>query len=299
MRGIRPFGVPPRPCRWLVSQAVIGLTMALAPVVAGPLCAQGGEDSDDIAFINFAYSAQLGIGVYKVGDELTVSTLKIPISWSLRPRSDDTWGLVLKAPITIGRYKAREDFIGIEFVQEADAVSVIPGAELSMPLSPNWVLRTYLDAGFGWDLANDNSAVLLSAGVTSRYQGWSVGNYDLTLGNALIWASNISTGDQETIDYALLKTGLGVELPKSYDLWGRENHFRLYFMNLHFLPRIEFSRLAQFERQDSVDQFELGFSFGSDEAWKVLKLIPIRRFGLAYRLGKNFWGIRFVTGFPF
>ena len=65
--------------------------------------AQTGTVQDDEPLFNWYYAAIFGTGVYSAGDR-TVAVLQAPLSFSLRERSEDQWGLRLKLPVSLGFY---------------------------------------------------------------------------------------------------------------------------------------------------------------------------------------------------
>ncbi len=280
--------------------AIVAGFVAFLACLSSPARCQNGADPPELdrneAFLNFAYAAQLGIGRYEVGD-LTATTLKLPISIPLRRGNKDRWGMSLKLPITAGRYEASDGFPGIEFLDQVDAVGVVPGIHFRVPVKPNWRLAPFLDVGLGKDLDTDRSAVLIAAGLGSRAH-WPWKNTILTLGNRISWASNRTTDGDDSLSYANIETGLDLRLPPSVHFLGRENYWSVYFMNLYFVPQLDFSRVGS-RRQDAVQLWEVGVTFGSDETRKILWIIPVRVFGIAYRFGDGFRGVRLTAGFPF
>ncbi len=288
---------------------VVGAGAALVSILlsaASPVLAQGEDDARD-PFINFAYAAQLGAGVYRVGD-IDLATIKLPIRVNLRDgrgegEAPDRWSLILKAPITVGHYTARDEFDGLEFFQSADAVSFIPGVMAKVPLATNWVLKPSFDAGYGHDFDNSLSAVLLSAGVGS-IASWPAGASTFSLGNQVVLASNIPTNDASSLFYGLVRTGFDFEFDRRFRTFGRDNTFSVYALSMFFMSDFDFGELLPpaigGDRPGNTTQWEIGFSYGSvDDPIKILKFFPLRRIGLGYRFGENFSGVRIVTGFPF
>ena len=70
-------------------------------------------EADDENLVNWYYAHEFGTGAYKVGDT-TVEIFHIPISYTIRPKKNGSWGIKFIMPFTIGYHNFKyEKTIGM------------------------------------------------------------------------------------------------------------------------------------------------------------------------------------------
>jgi hypothetical protein len=287
--------------------AAISLLLLTALALASPtkVLAQGDEANTEVT-VNYVYATQLGIGGYEVGG-LDVKIFTVPFSYTFdleRDRDDIAsdsgrpWRLKLSAPVNYGVYDfSATDVDGSPVTAELETLSLIPGAELQIPLGQRWTLKPHVDAGVGRGLAADSQyAYIYTVGVTSLYQQQQ-DKLTLMFGNGLLFAGNAIFGEGGE-SYSAIKTGLGVRHPIGLKLRGLAPDLGLYGIYYYYYPRaLVFQRFLQSPLTVN-NQFEIALSLGSS---KPLKLGPFinPRVGISYIFGDSLEITRINFGFPF
>jgi len=250
----------------------------------------------DEDLVNYAYATTLGTGVYRVGDS-TVMVYRMPFSYQLRDVDDESSGLKLLLPVTIGfhDYKVR-DILDNEYPEELASIAFVPGLEYHVPLRHNWRLKPYGTLGIGNDTLSDVVTFIYTAGVKSRYVFPQWKNFTFILGNELLYAGYNPRHDERRA-YALLSTGLDVERPLGFTMGGR-----VADMGAYFIYSVYFHDLKFFSRQEDPyrieQEYEVGFTFGTVHPVEIW-VFEFERVGIGYRWGHNYYAVHLVSAFPF
>lgn len=211
--------------------------------------------------------------------------------------TEDQWGIKLLFPVTFGVLGLDAiDNIGDLISLDISALSLVPGAELQIPVRRNWVLKPFGKAGGGRDLsAGGKSAFIYSAGLKSSYTiPWK--DFTFTLGNEISFDGFVPSGEDRE-DYASIAIGWDTIYPLGFTLKGAETHVGGWVSYYYFFNDLEFERplLAPLS---IGEQFEVALAFGTYEKIPIW-FFKFDRIGLAYRFNEDLRAIRIVFEFPF
>jgi len=131
------------------------------------------------------------------------------------------------------------------------AVSFMPGAELLMPLQPNWRVSGFANFGAATEFETNSTAAIYRAGLSTRYRVASLRDPDLEFGFKLIHAGYGAAGEYgNPVNLASLGVTSSVALPWSVRTdqqtrlgvrWG----YTQYFTAVRFrLPSIGYTEIT-------------------------------------------------------
>lgn len=254
-------------------------------------------DEEQERTINIAYANILGSGIYEIGGR-SAYVLNMPFEFVLYEPKEADWSLNLLLPVTVGVLDVDwGDFWGDD--RDGDrlqTLGVTPGIELDVPLSDQWTLKPFLQAGYIYDPNDDYDAWLTMGGVRSLFN-YQLGEYTLGFGAAVTVAEQrpVSTGDNTGI--GVIDVGLDVRRRMSAQLRGQPLELSVYAIASHYYNKLD---LLDVEDDDfHVQQtFELGMTLGTAQPFRVLG-IDWQRVGMGYMWGDGIESITFNLGFPF
>jgi hypothetical protein len=241
--------------------------------------------------IDWYYASTFGTGFYRVGDR-TVGVLRIPLSWELRPDTDEQWGLRFKLPVTLGLYNLStvvEDVLGRNFA----TASVMPGIEWRKEIAHNWVLKPTASIGLATSPGVGDRSSLWEVGTRSLWSR-SFRRFDFSLGNALLYAGNVAT-DGVSQNFGVLSTGLNFVVPIGGRLWERPTNVGFHLVHYAFFNRLEFVFGDRTGRNLS-HQVELAMTLGTYQPVRIFGG-DFDRIGIGVRFGEELFAVRLVTGF--
>ena len=244
---------------------------------------------------NFAFATQLGSGIYTISGR-TLQVYRLPLSVTFRPEEDGSRrGWKFTFPVTLGFY----DFKAIDVVEnglreEVATVSIIPGAEFFAPVTGNWLLKPYVEAGKVWDRSGSADAAVYSAGV------WSLANFrargfSLSLGNGLGYTVVDPSSGPGPEALAALETAFEARHVLGSGGWGKVDYGLYLVQHLYFQKPAH--PLEGGGNPGMLDQYEVGITFGSREPLKIWK-ITLPRIGVGYLFGHDLSALRLVFGSP-
>jgi hypothetical protein len=258
--------------------------------------AQTGTVQDDEPLFNWYYAAIFGTGVYSAGDR-TVAVLQAPLSFSLRERSEDQWGLRLKLPVSLGFYDFDfGDFVDQGLPDRVSTISVLPGLELDKYITPRWLFKPYLATGGGWEIGGEESAWIYDMGVRSRFR---LGDDRGTLFSLVNWLSlagyKPSGGSRQTL--SLLAIGFDVEAPTGKELFGRPITVSILPIYYYYFRKLNFGEFA--DPDNNVrEEGEIAISLLAEKPFRIVG-INVDRIGIAFRGSAEVSGFRIFTSLPF
>ncbi len=241
--------------------------------------------------IDWYYAATFGTGVYRVG-ERTVTMVKLPFGYEVRPGTDEQWGVRLKLPVTAGFYNlsnAVNDVLSRNFA----TLAVMPGIEFEKDVGQNWTLRPTASLGYAQDVTTGNRSTLYEIGVRSAWSR-AFERVDFTLGNALLYAGNAAQ-DGVTQNLGLFTTGLNFLMPTGGLLLDRASNIGVHVVHYLFFNQMDFL-FAQEGRRSVNQQYEVALTFGTYRPTQLLGF-EIDRIGIGLRFGEDLFAVRLVTGF--
>jgi hypothetical protein len=237
-----------------------------------------------------------GTGVYRSGDR-TVSVLQIPFSHDLQLRNEEQWGLKLTAPVTFGSYDFRFDQLaGGTVPHSLNTMSVFPGVELDVPVTSNWTVKPYVNAGYAWGLSGSQSATLYSAGMKSVVALPIGRDSELSLGNQLTMAGYKPSGGVNQ-PLGLFVAGLNLEIPTRFQLFEHETKVGYHFIYYYYFSRLRFPRSDNADNKIS-EEGEFAISLATTTPIS-LKLFDLDRIGLAFRAGGGVQAVRLFFSLPY
>ena len=186
--------------------------------------------------VNYAYATTLGTGLYRVGDS-TVMMYRLPFSYQIREVDDESSGLQLLLPLTIGfhDYQVR-DILDNVYPEKLASIAFVPGIEYHVLLRHNWHLKPYGTFGIGNDTLSDVITFIYTAGVKSRYVFPPWKRFTFMLGNELLYAGYNPRHDERQA-YGRFSTGLDGNTPSDspweggWPIWGSTSSTRSIYMS--------------------------------------------------------------------
>jgi hypothetical protein len=226
--------------------------------------------------------------------DTTVYDLRIPASFKVFSSDDDDWGLRLRIVLYAGIYDFSLDN-AIDFDFRFQSFAATPGVEFLVPVGGGWILKPFVEIGYGRDFDNAVDFGVWSAGMRTIVT-WPVKEWDLSLGTKLQYLSTFTSDIAFADDYGELQAGLDARHPLPFTIGGNTADISGYFIRRQWIDAfIARDDLAPLEIDFSN---ELGFTFGTTPRTK-LWFIKLPRIGLGYRWGPNIKGFRLNFGFPF
>ena len=249
--------------------------------------------------LNYVYAAQLGFGGYSLaGLSANVYTLPLTNTWRNLPY--EGWALKLLLPVQAGLYSFRAtDVDGQRIAIDQQSISVVPGAELQIPINERIVMKPFAQVGeahsFGTGAGNADAWIFL-AGVRALTQ-WRAGDYTISLGNAVVYAGDQTIGPGFAEHYVSLQVGAELRRPLGFEAGGIAPDIGLYVADYYYPAPLQFSRFLK-PTLRVANQNEIGFSIGSATPFQMLWLAnPRIGVGFVFGGGLNVWHINF--GFQF
>jgi hypothetical protein len=281
--------------RGLVALAAI-TALALA---ARPLAAAEPDAGTVGAVFNWYYAAVFGTGVYTIAGE-HISVLTIPVSYTVREPSDAHWGLRLTLPVSAALANFdlyRPDPGSIEDVDVA-ALSLLPGAELRIPIGENWRVHPFANVGRGRELNNDVAATIYQLGVSTVYDVSLWHWPEVALGVKAIYAGYRVSGT-ETTPIARVSLGVSTLFPLDAKIDATyHSNIGIQLITTSYVTDLKF-RVGDFTLREIQQEYEAALTFGVRPAIRLFGK-TFDRIGLSYVVGNDgLHGVRLVTEFPF
>lgn len=276
--------------------------VALAQLGATAASAQGATDGRSV---HWAFSSLLGTGVYRISNGRTAFNLKIPARWTvsrsaLGAAGERRIGLEVRFPLTLGVLTG--DSIGDYIGQDVyGTVTFVPGLEAEVPVLRDWWLRPWFAVGWGTELGpvdapsatdpdaipdENESAVIYQAGLKSRWRLPVDAGVWALLGAVEYAGYTPSEGPKADL---LLVTG-GFETRQRLGSLMNGNHALFFETHATYSYVTDLARLRDGSaRPVGVDDFfEVGLAVSQGVVpFRVLRFIPIERFGLAFQMSTD------------
>jgi len=281
---------------------IVGVCFALS---APALHAQAVSEGE---VIHWAYASFFGTGWYDIEGGGEVYVVQVRPGWTWREPDIDSdgnrsLGFQFRLPMTLGLHKFDFGEIGEALdLDNANAISFVPGVEIEIPINQRWTLKPIAYAGWGTELRHSNYAWIYWAGLKSRL-AFKSGDLDWALVNSLSYVGyNPSVGDNA--DVVPFLTALEFQRPMGNVMMGGDQ----VFLNWHVAytkllddPGLQlgFRRSdARFTSKNVADQWELSIAFSKGRERLRWWLLSWDRVGLTYKVSSNgdFEGIAITFG---
>ena len=274
-----------------------GAAVALHATSALAQQPQQQQITNEATLINWWYSATFGTGFYKIGPAVA-TVVRFPFSYRVQTMESDRLGINLLAPVSVAAYHLNlQELNQLNLREDVAAASILPGAEIEIPMTERWRLKPYAQAGIGSEFTDvPLVAYMYTAGVKSLYN-FPGNDYRVSLGNALFVAGYRVRDGSDQQGIGSFQIGFNVETPWTFELFDRTTYFNAHVIGTSYFSRIAF---ANPEPGRLVVQYEyqLGFSF------RIGRPVSFMGFGadtlgLGFRFAKNVRGLSLYTEFPF
>lgn len=275
--------------------AVIALALTAvvhAQALPRPVVQQNAENVDRL--FNWYYATVYGTGAYKIGEE-SVAVVRLPFAHTVRKATDEQWGIKLIFPVSAALASFDLSDFDLGHVK-VSGMSVLPGVELEIPLTPAWTVRPFANLGAGWEFQQSTSALIYSVGASKSYRLSNGEDLVSAIGGKLVYAG-YQSGEQKS---ALGALTLGGELgfPLRWEISGRQAILGVQLLGTVYFDNLDFF-MPGTETQDVSREAQVALTLGVRREFEVLG-IGFDRIGIGYLRGSNgLRGFRLVGSFPF
>lgn len=259
-------------------------------MVAALVASAAGAQATDPATAHWGYAAWFGTGWYEVSSDRDVYVLQIAPRFTLRETSREDGetqaGVTLRLPVSIGLDRfGLDDPTGVADLDNLASVSLVPGVDVTIPVSERVTLRPFAAAGWGAVLGESDAAWTYWAGVRGRLAlGPEDRNWSLV--TAAGYVGNSPRG-QPSEHFWPLMAGLEFDYPlQNRRLQGQVPFWSWHVSYTRFVD--DFDLTAASGATGSIpDQWELGMSFGKLNKPLSFGWFRLERLGIAYRTSSS------------
>ena len=279
-------------CAAVVWILLIGCGIAV-PVKAQPPAEFDLEDVD----VSYIYAAVMGSGSYKI-DGRRITMLRLPFSWTQRPMTEEQKGIKWYLPVIVGNDSVEgSDWFDELFPDNLVTLTIMPGFEYQLPISPRWTLKPFAYAGVTHDFVTDEVVLLGVAGLSSLTRFDLDEDWELRWGNKLRFAAEHQVKSDFRTNFGIFETGFDLRRGTGWMVYGREVDVSSYYRFQHYIP--EWDATSAPDRQSELENVhELGFSVGLKKPRKLFG-ITFNRVRLGYKKGGDIRGFTIGGEFPF
>jgi hypothetical protein len=276
------------------------LLAAAALGAAADLNAQASDEQ----FVHWAYAPYFGTGSYQLGDSQQLYALRLAKRWRLRePELNDPElnhpglndgntgrrvGIDLRVPVTIGTQHDRlGNLSGFFDSGNVSAISAVPGAEFSVPISERLTLKPLVYAGWGKELGGGDSAWIYWSGLKSQL-AFEADAVEWWLINSLLVVGYTSARTPSESVLPLL-TGLEFRKPLGdLKLGGDAVYLNWSVAYTRYLNSLDL-RIGSVSvpSLEVDDEWEVALAFSKGPVRLKLWRLQFDRVGIAYRFGTD------------
>lgn len=260
-------------------------------------CGHAQTVTEEATLINWWYSATFGTGFYKIGPSVA-TVIRLPFSYRVQSMEDGKLGVNLLAPVTVAAYHLNlHELNEFNLQQDVAAASILPGAEVEIPMTERWRLKPFAQGGMGSEFTDPKLvAYMYTAGVKSLYR-FRGDEYRVSLGNALFAAGYRIHDGSERQGLGAFQIGLNMETPWSVPLWDGPAYFSTHFISTAYYSKLAFAN-PEPGQLSIYREYQAGFSFRTARPVSLLGF-GSDTFGLGFRFARNLRGLSVYTEFPF
>jgi hypothetical protein len=273
-----------RPTKFVLAVCLLLATVAFAQ-----------EEEKGVA--NYAYSVFIGTGQYQISDR-TIYVIRAPLRFSLKSPDYDSgkFGYSLLLPMSVGitNYKDLSELPELS-VESLQTMSITPGVEMQIPVSENWLIKPFAQAGLGWDLKSSSNSFIWGTGARAR--AWFGENKKWLVGGEVLWAgNNPKYADEPDTKFSRLGIGAEYKWQTSWSPFGRRVSLHGRVLQYYFAHRVAYEAPpTEVKIQNAT---EIGLSFGLNPPVNILGY-KFRQGGVGYERSDEVRAIKLFTTFPF
>ena len=287
--------------------SLCGIRLSLAAVLLWPAAAWPQAAVQDIPepgdLVNFAYSAILGTGYYRVGDR-SIYAFRIPLGWRVRePRLRDDGssasGKRWVLPVSVGLIDFSPDLDeGLPSIDNVAALTFLPGVEFDWLRPSGWKVRTNLNLGVSFDLESDEHAGVgeITARGTYELRPLRHDSVGVTYGHRFTYTA-YKPENRSSNSLGYFSLGLDARWLQDWQLFDRTAVLGAVVYGDFFYNSAGFA-IPEDDLEEIDRVFTVGISVGADRDFELLG-IPFDRVGLGYRFGPGVRAVTIFTDFPF
>ncbi len=210
--------------------------------------------------LNYVYAADLGFGGYSLAG-LSADIYTLPLAYTLPGNLWNGWTVRLLAPVQGGLYSFRAtDTDGRRITLKQQSLSVVPGAELEIPIGERVALKPFAQVGV------DHAIYRTGARAVAQ---WRSGAYTYSLGNGVVFAGDKTLGPGFNERYVALQIGGEVRHPLGFKIGEWAPDLGLYAGTYYYPEPLVFSRFLRSPLR-VANQGEIAFSIGSAAPFRIL-----------------------------
>ena len=265
--------------------------------VAAASSALGQTVTEEATLINWWYSATFGTGFYKIGPAVA-TVIRLPFSYRVQSMEEGRLGVNLLAPVTVAAYHLNlHELDEFNLHQDVAAASILPGAEVEIPMTERWRLKPFAQAGMGSEFSDPKLvAYMYTAGVKSLYR-FAGDEFPVSLGNALFFAGYRVRDGSERQGLGAFQLGLNMGTPWSIPLWDGPAYLNTHFISTAYYPKLAFAN-PEPDQLSVYREYQVGFSFRTVRPVTFLGF-GADTLGLGFRFAKGLRGLSVYSEFPF
>jgi len=272
---------------------VAALSCLMACLMACPaLYAQAVDTRTATNNINYAFSSELGSGVYEL-DGRIMQVYRLPLWWNLRDTTQEKPGLRFVMPTTFGFFDfTSRDVLEGDLPSNIGSFSIMPGLELDYLAPRGWHFVPYLMAGTSF-ADNAEDGWLVSTG--ARLQRTSQRGVRQTIRLHDMSVAMVDYRGDSPNDWFVRQRN-GIELRRVDPVMaGVHRWVAGAYAILDLVPDPPHTGT---DAEAGFVQFEAGLTIGLNPMPKLFGY-DLPRLGIGYRLAGDFPGWRLVIGAPF
>lgn len=259
--------------------------------------AQVTDDNPDAS--HYAFANYLGSGIYRTSGQ-SAAVVNIPMSWDIDEDEDHL--VKLRLPLSLGFFDySFEELPEGGIPDKVGTLTITPGIEYHWFVNDKLTIESYLDLGYGHNLATSSNVGIFSTGISALYS-FDNPKYTPIWVNRIYYAGYRSSLNDRSEGYSVLQTSLDTGLGVQWQ-WGQYQveprlfgAARWYFDRLRFVTPLgndvmtdhayELGATLKFTKPVGVDLFgsdilkfdRLGFSYqvgGGLEVWRIIFQFPL------------------------
>ena len=251
--------------------------------------------------VHWAYGPYFGTGYYSSLDGDDTFVVRMRPGWRWRDAElgehGRKLGLRFRLPIALGLQRPRRATLAETVAETLDrdhvsTLSIVPGAEIEVPIGPQWSLKPFAYVGYGKRFDGDAAAWIYWSGIKSRV---SFGGDDFAwaLVNGLTYVGYSSDSREHGSALPLL-TAFEFSTPLAKKIGGHGVRLHWHVAYTDYLNPLVYSDGIDTRRLELIDEWEVGAAFSTGEQPLKLWRLKWDQLGLAYRVSsdREFRGVR-------